>query len=56
MAFDLDGMRFTALNGGPAFQFTEAISFVVRCEDQAEVDAYWTKLSAGGKEGQCGAG
>jgi predicted 3-demethylubiquinone-9 3-methyltransferase (glyoxalase superfamily) len=52
--FDLDGQKFTALNGGPHFQFTEAISFVVHCETQAEVDEYWEKLSAGGKEVQCG--
>ncbi len=55
VAFELDGQKFTALNGGPTFQFTEAISFVVRCEDQAEVDYYWSKLTAGGgMESQCG--
>ena len=54
VAFELDGQRFTALNGGPHFQFTEAVSFVVRCDSQAEVDDYWEKLSAGGSEGQCG--
>jgi predicted 3-demethylubiquinone-9 3-methyltransferase (glyoxalase superfamily) len=55
IAFELDGQKFTALNGGPMFKFTEAVSFVVRCETQAEVDAYWEKLtSGGGKEGQCG--
>lgn len=55
VAFELDGQKFTALNGGPTFQFTEAISFVVRCEDQAEVDHYWSKLTAGGgMESQCG--
>jgi predicted 3-demethylubiquinone-9 3-methyltransferase (glyoxalase superfamily) len=53
IAFELDGQRFTALNGGPLFHFTEAISFVVRCETQQEVDEYWSKLSAGGSEGQC---
>lgn len=54
VAFELDGLRFTALNGGPLFPFTEAVSFVVRCDSQKEVDEYWSKLSAGGKEGQCG--
>ncbi|MFA5985524.1 MAG: VOC family protein [Methylococcaceae bacterium] len=52
-SFKLEGMVFTALNGGPVFKFTPAISFVVHCETQAEVDHYWEKLSAGGKEGQC---
>jgi predicted 3-demethylubiquinone-9 3-methyltransferase (glyoxalase superfamily) len=52
--FELDGMKFTALNGGPDFKFNEAISFVVNCETQQEVDYYWEKLSAGGKEVQCG--
>jgi len=47
VAFELDGQKFTALNGGPVFKFTEAISFVVRCEDQAEVDYYWSKLTEG---------
>jgi predicted 3-demethylubiquinone-9 3-methyltransferase (glyoxalase superfamily) len=55
ISFELDGERFTALNGGPTFKFTEAVSFVVRCEDQAEVDYYWSKLTAnGGSESQCG--
>jgi predicted 3-demethylubiquinone-9 3-methyltransferase (glyoxalase superfamily) len=54
VAFELEGQKFTALNGGPMFKFTEAISFVIRCESQAEVDEYWAKLSAGGSEGQCG--
>lgn len=55
ISFELDGQRFTALNGGPHFRFTEAISFVVRCDDQAEVDYYWSKLTAdGGSESQCG--
>ena len=54
MAFELDGQRFTALNGGPGFPFTQAISLVVRCDSQQEVDDYWEKLSAGGKEIQCG--
>ncbi len=54
IAFELDGQKFVAINGGPMFTFTEAISFVVRCDSQAEVDDYWQKLSAGGAEGQCG--
>ena len=55
VSFVLDGQIFTALNGGPHFKFSEAISFVVRCESQAEIDAYWAKLTAdGGSESQCG--
>ena len=55
IAFELDGDKFTALNGGPHFKFTEAISFVINCEDQQEVDYFWSKLTAdGGAEGQCG--
>lgn len=54
VSFELDGLRFTALNGGPAYQFTPAISFVVRCDTQQEIDDYWAKLTAGGKEIQCG--
>jgi predicted 3-demethylubiquinone-9 3-methyltransferase (glyoxalase superfamily) len=55
IAFELDGQRFTALNGGPMFKFTEAISFVVRCETQQEIDEYWSKLtSGGGSESRCG--
>jgi predicted 3-demethylubiquinone-9 3-methyltransferase (glyoxalase superfamily) len=54
VAFELEGQKFTALNGGPVFKFTEAISFVVDCETQAEVDYYWDKLSAGGQEVECG--
>ena len=54
IAFELDGQRFTALNGGPVYKFTEAISFVVRCDTQQEVDYYWSKLTAGGSEIQCG--
>jgi predicted 3-demethylubiquinone-9 3-methyltransferase (glyoxalase superfamily) len=54
VAFQMDGQSFVALNGGPHFKFTEAISFVVNCETQAEVDTYWEKLSAGGSEVQCG--
>jgi predicted 3-demethylubiquinone-9 3-methyltransferase (glyoxalase superfamily) len=54
ISFELDGQTFTALNGGPYFKFTEAVSFVVRCDTQREVDEYWSKLSAGGTESQCG--
>ncbi|MEQ9337413.1 MAG: VOC family protein [Miltoncostaeaceae bacterium] len=52
--FTLDGQRFTAINGGPQFPFTEAVSLLVDCADQAEIDHYWAALSAGGREGQCG--
>jgi predicted 3-demethylubiquinone-9 3-methyltransferase (glyoxalase superfamily) len=52
--FELDGQRFIALNGGPDFTFNEAISFQVDCENQQDVDAYWSKLSEGGEEGPCG--
>jgi predicted 3-demethylubiquinone-9 3-methyltransferase (glyoxalase superfamily) len=52
--FELDGKRFVALNGGPEFKFTEAVSFEVECETQEEVDRYWTTLSEGGEEGPCG--
>ena len=54
IAFALDGQRFTALNGGPTFKFNEAISFVVRCDSQQEIDHYWSKLSDGGHELDCG--
>ena len=54
IAFELDGQKFVALNGGPVYQFNPAISFVVNCEGQEEVDHYWEKLTAGGKEIQCG--
>ena len=55
VAFELDGQKFTALNGGPAFKFTEAISLVVNCENQEEIDYFWEKLSSeGGQEVQCG--
>jgi len=54
VAFELEGQEFTALNGGPHFKFTEAISFVVHCETQAEVDHFWGRLTAGGQEVQCG--
>jgi len=52
--FQLDGREFVALNGGPQFKFTEAISFWVRCEAQEEIDEMWEKLSAGGEKGRCG--
>jgi predicted 3-demethylubiquinone-9 3-methyltransferase (glyoxalase superfamily) len=51
---ELNGQQFLALNGGPEFKFTEAISFVVNCESQQEVDYFWEKLTAGGQEVQCG--
>lgn len=54
IAFELDGQPFTALNGGPQHQFNEAVSFVVHCKDQAELDHYWTKLTDGGGEIACG--
>jgi predicted 3-demethylubiquinone-9 3-methyltransferase (glyoxalase superfamily) len=55
VAFELGGKPFIALNGGPYFQFTEAVSFSVSCKDQQEIDAYWDKLTAdGGAPGQCG--
>jgi predicted 3-demethylubiquinone-9 3-methyltransferase (glyoxalase superfamily) len=54
VAFELEGQQFTALNGGPHFKFTEAISLVVNCETQKEVDDYWRKLGEGGQESQCG--
>ncbi len=52
--FELDGQPIMALNGGPEYKFTEAVSFFVNCETQAEVDALWKKLTEGGEEGQCG--
>jgi predicted 3-demethylubiquinone-9 3-methyltransferase (glyoxalase superfamily) len=52
--FELDGQRFTGINGGPEFTFDEAVSFLIDCKDQAEVDFYWEKLSEGGEESQCG--
>jgi predicted 3-demethylubiquinone-9 3-methyltransferase (glyoxalase superfamily) len=56
VAFELDGQRFSALNGGPHFKFNEAVSFQVNCETQEEVDYYWEQLSQGGDEKaqQCG--
>ena len=53
-SFELDGLHFTALNGGPRFKFTEAISLYVNCDSQEEVDHYWNKLSEGGQIQQCG--
>jgi predicted 3-demethylubiquinone-9 3-methyltransferase (glyoxalase superfamily) len=52
--FVLDGQQYTAINGGPEFKFDEAISLLINCADQDEVDYYWTNLSAGGEEGPCG--
>jgi predicted 3-demethylubiquinone-9 3-methyltransferase (glyoxalase superfamily) len=52
--FELDGQKFMALNGGPEFPFTPAISFFVNCETQEEIDELWDKLSAGGEKGRCG--
>jgi predicted 3-demethylubiquinone-9 3-methyltransferase (glyoxalase superfamily) len=52
--FELDGQRYTAINGGPEFPFTEAVSLLVNCQDQAEVDSYWEQLGAGGEFGPCG--
>ena len=54
VTFEIEGQEFVALNGGPHFKFSEAISFMVKCETQKEIDAMWEKLSQGGKEGQCG--
>ncbi len=54
VAFELDGHRFTALNGGPNFKFSEAISFEVSCETQEEIDYYWERLGQNGGEGPCG--
>ena len=52
--FEIEGMKFLGLNGGPQFKFSEAISFQIMCKDQAEVDYFWSKLTAGGEEGPCG--
>jgi len=54
VTFEIEGQEFVALNGGPHFKFSEAISFMVKCETQKEIDELWEKLSQGGKEGQCG--
>jgi predicted 3-demethylubiquinone-9 3-methyltransferase (glyoxalase superfamily) len=52
--WEVQGMRFTGINGGPDFKFDEAVSFLINCKDQDEVDYYWEKLSEGGSEGPCG--
>lgn len=52
--FELAGQRFTAINGGPQFTFDEAVSFMITCEDQDELDYYWSRLTDGGEEGPCG--
>jgi predicted 3-demethylubiquinone-9 3-methyltransferase (glyoxalase superfamily) len=52
--WELNGQRFTGINGGPNFKFDEAVSFLISCDDQDEVDYYWEKLSEGGSESQCG--
>jgi predicted 3-demethylubiquinone-9 3-methyltransferase (glyoxalase superfamily) len=52
--FELDGQPFTAINGGPDFKFDEAVSFLITCKDQNEIDYYWAKLTEGGEEGPCG--
>ncbi len=52
--WELEGQRFIGINGGPEFKFDEAVSFMITCEDQAEIDYYWEKLSEGGSEGPCG--
>ncbi|MGA2808656.1 MAG: VOC family protein [Terracidiphilus sp.] len=54
VSFELDGLKFTALNGGPAHKFNDAVSFVVRCGTQEEIDQYWSKLTEGGSEIACG--
>jgi predicted 3-demethylubiquinone-9 3-methyltransferase (glyoxalase superfamily) len=54
VAFELDSQRFVAINGGPEFKFSEAISFQIDCADQDEIDRYWDVLSEGGEEGPCG--
>jgi predicted 3-demethylubiquinone-9 3-methyltransferase (glyoxalase superfamily) len=54
VAFEIEGLTFTALNGGPQFKFDEAVSFQVMCDSQDEIDYFWSKLSAGGQEGPCG--
>jgi predicted 3-demethylubiquinone-9 3-methyltransferase (glyoxalase superfamily) len=54
VTYELNGNKFMALNAGPEFKFNEAVSFVVDCETQEEIDYYWKKLTSGGNEGQCG--
>ncbi len=52
--FEIDGQKFVGLNGGPHFKFSEAVSFLIGCKDQEEIDYYWEKLAEGGTESQCG--
>jgi predicted 3-demethylubiquinone-9 3-methyltransferase (glyoxalase superfamily) len=52
--WEIEGQKFVGLNGGPQFKFSEAISFQIMCEDQKEIDYFWSKLTAGGQEGPCG--
>lgn len=54
VTFEIEGQEFVALNGGPLFKFTEAVSFMVKCESQQDIDEMWSKLSEGGEEGPCG--
>jgi predicted 3-demethylubiquinone-9 3-methyltransferase (glyoxalase superfamily) len=54
VAFELEGMKFTALNGGPLFEFNEAVSFQIHCGTQDEIDYFWSRLTEGGSEGPCG--
>src|SRR5580704_12197650 len=54
VAFEIEGQTFTALNGGPHFKFNEAVSLVVKCDSQAEIDHFWNALTEGGKESRCG--
>jgi len=54
VSFELDGVEFVALNGGPVFKFNEAVSLAISCSTQADVDYFWNKLTAGGEESQCG--
>jgi len=54
VAFEIEGLKFLALNGGPLFKFTEAVSFQILCDTQADVDYFWNKLTDGGSESQCG--
>ena len=53
-SFEIEGQRFNALNGGPKYRFNEAVSFMIDCDDQSEVDYYWERLTDGGEESQCG--
>lgn len=54
VAFEIDGQKFTTLNGGPNFKFNETVSFQVICDTQEEIDYFWSKLTTGGQEGPCG--